>query len=46
VGDAPLHVDLIARRSGISAAEMVIHLPALEYKGAVRQLAGKWLVRA
>ena len=46
VGDAPLPVDLIARRSGISAAEMVVHLLALEYMGAVRQLAGKPFVRA
>jgi len=46
VGDAPLHVDLIAQRSGISAAEAMVHLLALEFKGAVRQLAGKRFVRA
>jgi DNA processing protein len=46
VGDAPLPVDLIAQRSGISAAEAMVHLLALEYKGAVRQLAGKRFVKA
>jgi DNA processing protein len=41
----PQHIDLIAERSGLSAAETMVHLLSLEFKGIVRQLPGKRFVR-
>ncbi|MDH3251283.1 MAG: DNA-processing protein DprA, partial [Ignavibacteria bacterium] len=45
VTDDPLHVDVIAERAGIAIADALVHLLALEFKGAIRQLRGKLFVR-
>jgi DNA processing protein len=44
--DDPLHIDLIAERSGYNTSDALVHLLALEFKGVVRQLRGKMFVRA
>jgi DNA processing protein len=41
-----LHIDSIAEKLGISVAEVLGRLLVLELKGAVRQLPGKYFVRA
>jgi DNA processing protein len=45
IDDSPVHIDLLAERAGMSAAETMVHLLSLEFKGAVRQLPGKRFVR-
>jgi DNA processing protein len=45
IDDSPLHIDLLAERAGMSAAETMVHMLSLEFKGAVRQLPGKRFVR-
>ncbi len=37
----PLHIDVIAQQSGLSTSDTLVHLLSLEFKGAVKQLAGK-----
>lgn len=44
VGDEPLHVDPIVSRTGMSAPKVLELLLALEIKGLVRQLPGKYFV--
>jgi DNA processing protein len=39
--DTPLHIDEISRQAGMSASDALVHLLSLEFKGIVRQLAGK-----
>jgi DNA processing protein len=41
----PVHIDTIARLSGYSTSEALVHLLALEFKGAIRQLPGKLFLR-
>ncbi len=41
----PVHIDTIAGLSGYSTSEALVHLLALEFKGAVRQLPGKLFLR-
>lgn len=44
--EAPIHIDEVSRRSGLSPADTLVHLLTLEFKGAVRQMAGKLFMRA
>ena len=44
-GDEPLHVDALAARVKMSVPDALVHLLSLEFKGAVRQMAGKRFVR-
>jgi DNA processing protein len=37
----PIHIDIIAERTGMSTADCLVHLLGLEFKGAVRQYPGK-----
>jgi DNA processing protein len=41
----PLHIDEIAHTSGLSTSDALVHLLSLEFKGVVRQLAGKMFSR-
>jgi DNA processing protein len=43
--DEPMHIDEISRRSGLSPSDTLVHLLTLEFKGAVRQMAGKLFAR-
>lgn len=43
--EQPLHIDQIAARSGLTTADTLVHLLSLEFKGAVRQMAGKIFVK-
>jgi DNA processing protein len=45
VTEDPVHIDQIAERAGIAIADALVHLLALEFKGAVRQLRGKLFTR-
>lgn len=41
----PLHIDVLGDASEMSSAELMIHLLSLEFKGAIRQLPGKYFIR-
>jgi len=41
----PSHIDDIAERSGLSIPDTLVNLLSLEFKGLVRQLAGKMFLR-
>ncbi len=41
----PAHIDAIAEISGLSTSEALVHLLGLEFKGVVKQLAGKMFTR-
>ena len=43
--DTPIHIDEIIERTGFSPSDTLVHLLGLEFKGMVRQLAGKYFVR-
>jgi DNA processing protein len=43
--DHPKQIDLVAELSGFSTAEALVHLLSLEFKGAARQLPGKFFLR-
>jgi len=42
----PLHLDMLCERSGLDASNALVYLLSLEFKGLVRQLAGKQFFRA
>ncbi|MCC6549703.1 MAG: DNA-protecting protein DprA [Ignavibacteriaceae bacterium] len=42
----PVHIDFIARESGLSTYDALTHLLQLEFKGAVKQLPGKNFITA
>ena len=44
--DEPMHIDLIARRSGATTSDALVHLLSLEFKGVVKQLRGKMFVKS
>ncbi len=46
LSDEPLHIDLLARRSGLSVGEFSAALCELELEGFAKQLSGKLFVRA
>jgi len=41
----PLHIDHIAEKAGLSSSDSLVHLLSLEFKGVVKQLAGKMFSR-
>ena len=41
----PSHIDVVAERSGLSIPDTLVNLLSLEFKGLVRQLAGKMFQR-
>jgi DNA processing protein len=43
--ETPLHIDQLAERAGLSTGDALVHLLSLEFKGLVRQMAGKLFVR-
>ena len=45
LGNEPMHIDLIADLSGLSAVDAMVHLLSLEVKGVIRQVAGKRFLR-
>jgi DNA processing protein len=45
LGDNPVHIDAIANQTGLSTSDALVHLLALEFKGSVKQLAGKMFAR-
>ena len=45
IGEQPTHIDDICDAAGMQSSEVLVHLLALEFKGLVRQLAGKMFLR-
>jgi DNA processing protein len=45
IDDEPRHIDIIAAKTSISTADALVQLLGLEFKGLVKQLAGKMFVR-
>jgi DNA processing protein len=45
LSEEPLHIDLIAERTGLATSDALVHLLSMEFKGAVRQLRGKMFVK-
>ncbi|MEO8167972.1 MAG: DNA-processing protein DprA, partial [bacterium] len=45
MGDAPIHIDALAEKSGFSTADALVQLLSLEFKGAIRQSPGKMFRR-
>jgi DNA processing protein len=41
----PLHIDLISEQSQLSSSDVLVNLLGLEFKGMVRQMAGKMFLR-
>jgi len=41
----PLHIDVISGRTGMSAADVLVHILGLEFKNCARQLPGKLFIR-
>ena len=41
----PIHIDALAERTALSTADTLVNLLGLEFKGLVRQMAGKMFVR-
>jgi DNA processing protein len=46
LSDEPIHIDQISDRTGLSSSDTLVQLLGLEFKGVVRQLAGKLFVRS
>lgn len=46
LGGEPMHIDAIADRTGLATSDGLVTLLSLEFKGLVRQLPGKFFVRA
>lgn len=42
----PLHIDFIAEQMEMSTSDLLVILLSLEFKGAIRQLPGKYFIRA
>jgi DNA processing protein len=43
--ERPLHIDELASRTGLATGDTLVHLLSLEFKGAVRQMAGRMFVK-
>jgi DNA processing protein len=43
--DAPIHIDALAQRAGLSTSDTLAHLLSLEIRGVVRQTPGKMFSR-
>lgn len=46
LGAEPLHIDALCRATGLDASTALVYLLSLEFKGLVRQMAGKQFFRA
>lgn len=46
LSEHPVHIDVLATESGLKTSDALVYLLALEFKGAVKQLPGKFFVRA
>lgn len=46
INEEPIHIDQIADNCSMNTAECLVHLLALEFKGAVKQLPGKMFTAA
>lgn len=46
LGETPCHIDAIAERAGASTSDVLVHLLSLEFMNLVRQLPGKFFIRA
>ncbi len=45
ISQHPGHIDEIAQKAGLSTSDTLVHLLSLEFKGVVKQLAGKMFAR-
>ncbi len=43
--EEPSHIDAIAKRSGLTTSDALVHLLGMEFKGVVKQLRGKMFVK-
>jgi DNA processing protein len=43
--DDPVHIDMLAERASVPTSEALVQLLSLEFKGAVRQMPGKFFVK-
>lgn len=46
LGETPLHIDVLCRETGLDPSTALVYLLSLEFKGLVRQMAGKQFYRA
>jgi DNA processing protein len=46
LGDEPVHIDALCEETGLDPSTALVHLLDLEFKGLVRQLAGKQFRRS
>jgi DNA processing protein len=46
IGDEPVHVDMLSRRSGLEVSRLLEVLLAMELKGAIMQVPGKRFVKS
>lgn len=46
LGDVPLHVDEIASSTGLGSGDLLVILLSLEFRGLVRQMAGRRFLRS
>jgi DNA processing protein len=40
-----MHIDLLAEKTELTTSDVLVNLLSLEFKGAVKQLAGKMFVK-
>ena len=45
LSEEPTHIDFIAEKSELTTSDVLVNLLSLEFKGAVKQLAGKMFVK-
>ncbi len=45
MGEAAIHIDPLAEKAGFSTSDALVHLLSLEFKGVVKQNAGKMFLR-
>ncbi len=45
LSEEAMHIDVVAQRANTTTADALVHLLSLEFKGLVKQLAGKMFVR-
>jgi len=45
LSEEPMHIDLLAEKTELTTSDVLVNLLSLEFKGAVKQLAGKMFVK-
>jgi DNA processing protein len=45
LGGEPMHIDMLSEATGLAASDILVNLLSLEFKGLVRQMAGKMFLR-